>query len=68
MSVARITDHGNTVTLTKNGATVRNEKDGQVKLTARRTGNLYYVGDSAEMSCAASTAKSMASIEYRDLA
>lgn len=47
LSVARITDHENTVSFHKTGATIFG-KNGEIKLLAQRIGNLYYVCDSKE--------------------
>lgn len=47
LSVAKITDQGNEVTFYKYGAVV-NDKYGQTKMTAERTGNLYYVLEAEE--------------------
>ncbi|CAD6215168.1 GSCOCG00011173001-RA-CDS [Cotesia congregata] len=52
LSVAKITDHGNTVSFSKTGATIFG-KDSEIKLLAQRVGNLYYVCGSEEQANAA---------------
>lgn len=48
ISVAKITDHGHTVTFMKDNAVVTNQA-GEVKLTADRKGDLYLIRESASL-------------------
>ena len=56
LSVSKMTDAGNTVKFYKTHAIIKNEKIGEVKFTADRIGDLYYLNvDTSEQARAASS-------------